>query len=294
MEESKMILSIIIVTYKSEGYIETCLNSINQYNDLGDQVEIIIVDNSPKEDAERLFAIVREKFSHHIQLIHNEKNGGYGQGNNVGIKHAKGDYICIMNPDIELVQPLFSDMVKELQKDSSLAMIGGRQRGRKDLSFYIRQEHELPFIMPYLTIIINKINFYRERYMFLSGALLFINKIAFEKIGFFDENIFMYSEESDITVRFLQNHYHTKFRKDLEYKHLIDDRKELSSNSINEIIRSNFYYFKKYNFNIKSFFKKKIISYKMLYCFVSIINKKQAQKYKNYYKLYENINFKKT
>ncbi len=288
MEESKIILSIIIVTYKSDSYIDNCLNSINQYNDLGDALEIIIVDNSPKEDADRIFTHIRKTYSSDITLIHNSKNGGYGQGNNLGIAKAKGKYICVMNPDIELIMPIFSEMVNELESNPKLAMVGGNQKGRRDLSFYIRQEYEVPLIMPYLTVLINKRKLYWERFMFLSGALLFINKKHFEDIGLFDENLFLYSEESDVTLRFLRKNYHTKFRKDLVYKHLIDERKELSNNTFEELLKSNYYYFKKYNFNINRFINKKIISFKFLYYLTAFKSKSKAQKYKNYYQIYEN------
>lgn len=283
---SKVKLSIVILTYNSSDLIANCLDSIVQYNDLEPgELEIIVVDNSAYEDTQLLKKILTAYPS--VVFIDNE-NFGYGQGNNLGIAKAKGKYICVMNPDIELIMPIFSEMVNELESNPKLAMVGGNQKGRRDLSFYIRQEYEVPLIMPYLTVLINKRKLYWERFMFLSGALLFINKKHFEDIGLFDENLFLYSEESDVTLRFLRKNYHTKFRKDLVYKHLIDERKELSNNTFEELLKSNYYYFKKYNFNINRFINKKIISFKFLYYLTAFKSKSKAQKYKNYYQIYEN------
>ena len=99
-------LSIVIVTYKSEEDIYDCLQSIWQYNDIpNEDLEVIVVDNSP--ESEMMFSKLRELYKNDIVLIHNTHNGGYGQGNNVGIKQAKAPTIMIMNPDVRLCQPIF-------------------------------------------------------------------------------------------------------------------------------------------------------------------------------------------
>ena len=72
--------------------------------------------------------------------------------------------------------------------------------------------------------------------MFLSGAFLLLDKTRFEKIGMFDENIFLYCEESDITKRALQHGYSTDFLSDVTYDHLIDDREKLNIKTLKRVL----------------------------------------------------------
>lgn len=278
-------ISIIIVTYKSEKYIPECLQSIHVNNDLKkEELEIIIVDNSSEDDHQKLLKVISDFKELPVKIIHNYKNGGYGQGNNLGIKEAKGKIINIMNPDVLLTKPLFLDVVNKF-KDENLALLGGKQKGGRDISFYIRQEFDFfIFTMP-LTLLLNKINVYREKYMFLSGAYLFIDKHKFEEIGLFDENFFMYNEESDVTRRFLQKKYKTEYASNLIYRHLIDDRPHDEKAISKELIKSNVYYFKKFNLNINKYFWQKQKSYLFLSYFCKIMGKREKEK--NFLKIYE-------
>ena len=73
-------LSLIILTYNSEKDIYDCLQSVYQYNDIGNSLEVIVVDN---------FTQMRDKINLQypdVKVIANTKNGGYGQGNNIGIR----------------------------------------------------------------------------------------------------------------------------------------------------------------------------------------------------------------
>ena len=54
-------ISIIIVTYNSQSHIYDCISSINQYNDIGDELEIIIVDNM-SDAVDDMFSSIRDKF----------------------------------------------------------------------------------------------------------------------------------------------------------------------------------------------------------------------------------------
>src|SRR5690606_37192237 len=96
-------LSVIIVCYRSDEFIFDAVRSVIKFNDLREgRTEIIIVDNSPADYSQQSFAKLRYEFGNQVVLIHNARNGGYGQGNNLGIAHSKGKVLCIMNPDVNL------------------------------------------------------------------------------------------------------------------------------------------------------------------------------------------------
>ena len=100
-------VSIIIVTYNSEKDIYDCVDSIQSHTDIPKkEIELIIVDNCSREP-EPMFVRLKQQWGEDIILIENTQNGGYGQGNNVGIRRATAPVILIMNPDVRLLEPFF-------------------------------------------------------------------------------------------------------------------------------------------------------------------------------------------
>ena len=96
-------LSLIILTYNSEKDIYDCLYSVYKYNDIGDYLEIIVVDNNSDNYIQMQKNIMTQYPD--VQIIANHKNGGYGQGNNLGIRAASAPIVSIMNPDVRLIMP---------------------------------------------------------------------------------------------------------------------------------------------------------------------------------------------
>ncbi len=112
-------LSIIIVTYNSEKDIYDCLSSIYQYNDIGERLEIIVVDNN-SHYFNTMKSKIQEQYGKAITIINNKSNGGYGQGNNVGIRMATAPIVAIMNPDVRLIMPIFKDVLRTIQLPNAM------------------------------------------------------------------------------------------------------------------------------------------------------------------------------
>ncbi|MDN7013578.1 glycosyltransferase family 2 protein [Methanoculleus sp. FWC-SCC3] len=117
--------SIIILNYCSLNDTE---NLVAQLLDIKDNVQIIIVDNgSPDDSYNHLMA--RFGSCSNVYLIRNECNLGYASGNNVGIRYAletlKSPYIAIMNPDVEVAEDYFRNMMGYLEADQKIAAITG-------------------------------------------------------------------------------------------------------------------------------------------------------------------------
>ena len=96
-------LSVVIVTYNSEPDIYGCLDALFAHNDIGDALEIIVVDNNSRDFTHMRDEIAR-LYGEKVIVLSNSKNGGYGQGNNIGIRHATSPVIMIMNPDVRIIQ----------------------------------------------------------------------------------------------------------------------------------------------------------------------------------------------
>ncbi len=93
MENNQPLISIIILNYNAGNLLVECVESIFDSNYTN--IEVIVVDNLSNDNSHKK---CQEKFNE-IFLIENKENLGYCEGNNVGIRHAKGDFIVILNPD---------------------------------------------------------------------------------------------------------------------------------------------------------------------------------------------------
>ncbi len=283
-------MSFVIVTYHSQKDIINCIDSIYKTADIPiEKIEIIVVENGSKEAFEETKNLIKNRFTESVLMYHNVENGGYGQGNNIGIKLATAEIIAIVNPDVIFVRPIFAQALEIFKKNSSVAIIGGNQLGGDNMSFWIRPEFDFFIFTAPICRILNKLNIYIEKYFFLSGALLFIDKEKFEKIGGFDEKIFMYCEESDIINRLLKKKSSTLYKKDFIYKHLIDDRTETSDSNLLILLKSYKYYLEKHKFSYRSFLERRILSLKVMVFFYNLLNKKSvAVIKKRYLKIFEN------
>lgn len=87
------LISIIILNYNAGNLLLDCVESILQTS--YKNYEIIVVDNLSSDESHKK---CKEKFGE-IILLENKENLGYCEGNNVGIRIAKGDFLVILNPD---------------------------------------------------------------------------------------------------------------------------------------------------------------------------------------------------
>ncbi|MFA6271539.1 MAG: glycosyltransferase family 2 protein [Patescibacteria group bacterium] len=203
-----MILSLIILNYKSEGLVRYCLKNILKSN-ISIDYEIIVVDNaSPTGGVKNLkneFPSVR-----FIELAHNK---GFSAGNNVGIRAASGKYIAIVNPDIVISSGSVEKLVSFMDNNPDVGCCGPKLLN-PDGSI---QSSCLRFptgIMPlYRRSPLGKTKSaqkYLKNYLmhdfdhnsnrpvdWLFGAFILARKSAIEEVGLLDEKYFLYIGDTD-------------------------------------------------------------------------------------------------
>ena len=259
-------LSLVILTYNSERHIFDCLESVYKYNDIGDALEIIVVDNHSK-GVDAMFQRIREVYREEVDreemvLIKNDANSGYGEGNNVGIRRASAPYVMVMNPDVRLLMPVFRRALSVLERGEA-CMVGMKQWYVKDvddgLSFDVDMFKLPPFLSVALAVLANRLNFYWQRYMYINGACFLIDKQLFEEIGLFDKRIFLYCEELDIYRRIMAHHpkHKIKFLKDCHYLHLAGDR-DISTVAFQRQLESERYCAEKFGYSFEQLIHNKI------------------------------------
>jgi len=90
------LISIVVLNWNGRSVLDHCLMSLHEQT--YQPLEIIVVDNASTDGS---IEGVSQKFPG-IQLIINEKNLGFGAGNNIGIQASKGKYIMMLNNDTRL------------------------------------------------------------------------------------------------------------------------------------------------------------------------------------------------
>ena len=221
-------VSIIIVTYNSEKDIYDCVRSIQNYADIPlNEIELIIVDNNSK-NPDAMFSELINIWGEDIVLIKNTINGGYGQGNNVGIRRSTAPITLIMNPDVRLASPFFKKPLSAFEKDEKLIMYGMKQwysPTRPSQSSFCTTQTINGYLRIIAEAILNRFEYYVPKLMYFSGSCFYVHKKKFEEIGLFDEEFFMYGEENDIHYKFIHKFgAYFYYDKTIKYLHLTSER----------------------------------------------------------------------
>lgn len=205
-------LSIIIINYKTPELILDCLSSIYAYT-TSISFEIIIVNNASKANDE---ALIKSKFSE-IRWLEMGYNAGFGRANNAGMKAANGRYVLLLNSDTLLINDVLPKAIQRLENEPQTIAVSAVQLDKnKSVKPII---HSYAHLLRYSWILLplkssdnllaklipEKKYADPEEVDYLPGAFMLMKKEAFEKTGGFDENIFMYAEDSEWSNRLAQN-----------------------------------------------------------------------------------------
>ena len=228
-------LTVVIVTYRSEGKILDCLRSIQNL------AEIIVVENSNNIDFKKK---LENKFSN-LKCILTGENLGYAAANNIGLMSVKTKYALILNPDTILGENAIQRFLKSAEKLKDFWLMGPANNQMVKLEF---KENDL--------IEVNN----------LKGFAIFINLSKFNN-EYFDENFFLYFEEIDLCKKVKNNNGKIYLDRLIKINHdgsqSVNSLKkfELEKNRNWHWMWSTFYYHKKY----KGFFLAMIIIFPKLF-----------------------------
>jgi N-acetylglucosaminyl-diphospho-decaprenol L-rhamnosyltransferase len=176
-------LTIIIVTFNSSKVIESCLEKIN-FN----TCKTYIVDNNSQDNT---IEIIEDKFPA-ANIIKLDQNIGYGRANNIALNKTKTKYALILNPDAFIEEEDVNELLKLMSADKTMALSNPTINSEKDYPYAKKNQH-------------NKESF--NKVDFVGGGVMLMNMSLFNQIGFFDEDIFMFSEDNEICQRALDNGY---------------------------------------------------------------------------------------
>ncbi|WP_199851587.1 glycosyltransferase family 2 protein [Brumimicrobium mesophilum] len=219
MEKEVIRISVIIVNYNVEYFLEQCLNSV--YDALKNvQGEVFVVDNNSIDGSVEM---VKRQFPQ-VNLIANKDNPGFSVANNQAIRISKGDYVVLLNPDTVVEEDTFQKCVDFMDKNPDGGGLGVRMIDGKGV-FLPESKRGLPTpaVAFYKIFGLSRIfpksktfgqyhlgyldEFETNEVEILSGAFMLMRKKALDKVGLLDEAFFMYGEDIDLSYRIIKGGY---------------------------------------------------------------------------------------
>lgn len=163
-------LTIVIVSFNSYSAVRNCLSELLQNT----QHPVIVVDNASPDDSGQL---IKQDFGT-VSLLQLDQNIGYGRAANRAISIATTPYLLLLNPDLIATTSAADQLLACMKKLGNSAAILAPAVTKKDcLNSGLVQKN------------------------WVIGAAMLLNLEALRPIGFFDENIFLFSEETDLCYR---------------------------------------------------------------------------------------------
>lgn len=208
-----MKLSVVIVNYNVEHFLEQCLYSVRRaMNDI--EGEVYVVDNNSVDGSLKMLS---EKFPE-VKVIANKVNVGFAKANNQAIKISAGEYVLLLNPDTVVEDDTFTKTVAFMDSHPDAGGLGVKMVDGKG-QFLPESKRGLPTPMTafYKIFGLSKLFPHSRRFSqyhlgyldndeinpvdILAGAFMLMRRSTLDKCGLLDETFFMYGEDIDLSYR---------------------------------------------------------------------------------------------
>ena len=256
-----MIVSCVILNYNDAITTAKLVDSVKNYALLD---YVVVVDNHSTDNS---LEILKKLENDKVIVISTNKNGGYGYGNNYGFYWAKdklnSDFVLICNPDVLFDEGIISSAIKVMKENPSVAVVSPIQlnaEGKKANTIAWRVPSALRYILCSGLLLKRIIRSYKYSDSELTGAinyvdcvpgsLLLVNAVSFASIGGYDEQIFLYCEETVLGKKMKDAGYKTVLDGSSYYNHIhsVSINKSIAKevNRTKLMLKSRSYVIKKY------------------------------------------------
>lgn len=268
-----MLLSIIILNYKKPDLTLACLASLHQQfsEEFTDKkFEIILVDNASEDGSVKKFQEeIKKKNYSQITLIANKENSGFSKGCNLGASKATGENLLFLNNDTLVKDKGIRNMVEYINKHSEVAILGGQLRNPDGSVQPSAGKFYTPFNALLLLLGMQRYGLLDSspatisKVDWIKGAIFMIQFKVFQKLGGFDEKIFMYTEDMELCYRAKQAGYEVYF-----YPQVTIIHEEYGSSNrtftIVSIYKNLLYFYKKHRSHSEYLFLRSVLRIKAL------------------------------
>jgi GT2 family glycosyltransferase len=214
-------ISASIVIYKND--LQLLQQAVKSFLESTSGSFLYLIDNSPTDQLRKHFVHPR------IDYIFNNRNIGFGPGHNIALRKAilgRAQFHIILNPDVYFEKEVVTKLDNYMTGNPEVGMIMPKvlyPDGRLQPLCKLLPSPVTLFSRRFLKFnsnLLNRMNHWYEMHFtgyntvmdvpFLSGCFMFLRMETIEKVGLFDENIFLYTEDTDLTRR-IHKHYRTVF-----------------------------------------------------------------------------------
>ena len=198
-EIERPFISVIVVTWNARSLLKKCLISL--YNQTYKRYEVIVVDNASEDKTAQM---IKEEFPN-VKLIILKENKGFTGGNIEGLKHAKGEFIALLNNDAEASPQWLETLIKPMLENPQVGICTSK--------VVIKNTNILDSVGGGLTTAFSgfkigmgeRADIYNKKRYVPGGyacACLYRKKML-DEIGFFDEDFVFNHEDTDLDFRAL-------------------------------------------------------------------------------------------
>lgn len=201
-------LSIIIVSWNTRELLLDCLQSLRD-EIRGIDAEIWVIDNASSDGSP---TAVRERFPE-VRLLVNTENVGFSRANNQGAAQASGKTVMFLNSDTVVKPGAVRPLLTYLQTNKSAGACGPLLRNPDgslqescypfpSLSRELWRLLHLDALLPYGVYRMEDWDHQTNREVqVIKGACLVVTREVLDRVGSFDPDYFMYTEEVDLCFR---------------------------------------------------------------------------------------------
>jgi GT2 family glycosyltransferase len=218
-------ISVVVVNWNTRALLMKCLESIKR-DRTRYELEMVVVDNGSVDDS---VATVRQVFPD-VKVIENHRNLGFAKANNIGISQSSGRYVCLVNSDVQIIPGCIERLASCMDENPGTGISGpkilwpdltAQDSCRKFPGLWIKCCEVLA-----LNRLFPRSPFFSGEHMkyfahdktiqvdSLAGCFLMIRRKALDQTGLFDEQFFIYAEETDLCKRFWEKGWRVIFVSD--------------------------------------------------------------------------------
>lgn len=261
-----MKITACIVMYRND--VTIIQNAINSFLDSNLKVTLFLIDNSPTDELKDISQDNR------VIYIHNPSNPGFGAAHNISIEKAmamKSDYHLVLNPDVYFESGTLEKILEFMNENSDVGNLMPKVLYPDGRIQYLCKLLPTPYdwigrrFNPLKKMIERRNELFELKFTgynrimevpYLSGCFMFLRLSAIKEIGGFDENIFMYGEETDLCRRLVSRGYRTVFYPEVTIYHHFEKGSHKSWRLTKIGMQSAIYYFNKWGWFFDSERKK--------------------------------------
>ena len=205
-DRGRLLASVVVLGWNGREYLEDCLSSVLDQDVPSEQYEIVYVDNGSKDSSA---AFVRGRFPQ-ARVVELERNYGYAEGNNIGYRETRGDFVVFLNQDTAVNRSWLRALIEAMSSSPDVGAAhanviqpwypeyAGIAERAGATAAYSSEVNRLGYIGYHKLPSVDRL----YDTIFLHGVCIVVRRTVADQLGYiFDPDFFSYAEDLDLGLR---------------------------------------------------------------------------------------------